>query len=208
MLLTGLSLSLIPIITIIIVCNRNYNFFLISGLLASATSFVIELTLKSLIQSDYINPFIHAFILTALIEELNKYYVSKYIGCFNLKCNFFICGMILGLGFGCAENLLYTFNLYNKSGDSNIYYIIILSRFFVPLFLHMHLGVFLLLSFQFKKIKTVGGFFLAVIFHGLNNFFAFTQTSIQSNYILLILLFFIVAFIYKQYKIASNGSLI
>jgi RsiW-degrading membrane proteinase PrsW (M82 family) len=118
--------------------------------------------------------FIQAFLVVALSEEFSKYVIVKYFAqprkAFNEPFDGIIYTVMVSMGFACTENVLYVL----EGG-----YLTAILRAFTAVPAHATFGI--LMGYYIGKAKfsknrvrlNITGLFLAVLFHGLYDFFLF-----------------------------------
>lgn len=167
------------------------KYLLISFILGVLTAFPVvflgdyveEYTGFRLAQNDWTQILLYAFVVVALTEELMKYLVLRWYiyhhDEFDEPFDGIMYGTAISLGFAAIENVLYVFSSDDGIGTG-------LLRMFTAVPAHAMFGV--LMGYFVGKAKfTVGrtasfiermkGLFVAVLFHGLYDFFLFLNES-------------------------------
>ncbi len=184
--------------------NRMIVKVFLYGMIAVIPAYFVEMALGFAPKLFSISPFwvyvINAVIITAVVEEIFKYWTVKKTALKNSEFDEPIDAMlymiIAALGFAALENLLY---LWPASGDPAPLDTLVNTsalRFLLPVFLHALasgiLGFFLALSFFYTKKRAklkILGIGIAIVLHGLFNFFIIqldqdinAQTILHSKY--------------------------
>uniref|UniRef100_UPI0040482E16 PrsW family intramembrane metalloprotease n=1 Tax=Polaribacter sp. TaxID=1920175 RepID=UPI0040482E16 len=120
--------------------------------------------------------FIKAFVIVALVEELSKYLIVRYVAQrnseFNEPFDGIVYAVMVSMGFATLENILYVFQFGFGNG---------LLRAFTAVPAHATFGILMgyfmgLAKFSNKKAQlNLTGLLMAVLFHGAYDFFLFVN---------------------------------
>jgi protease PrsW len=123
-----------------------------------------------------VQQFIKAFVIVALVEELSKYLIVRYVAQrnpeFNEPFDGIVYAVMVSMGFAALENILYVFQFGFGNG---------LLRAFTAVPAHATFGILMgyfmgLAKFSNKKAQlNLTGLLMAVLFHGAYDFFLFVN---------------------------------
>lgn len=178
-LFASIGICLVPLFLVCIVfliCIKKLSplhllFSLLLGFLAIIPVTIIQYFLFDL--PIFINPslfsvFVLTFIFNGLIEETFKMSTSIFLPVKKMTFGSFVaCGFLIGCAFGSFENIVYLI-----AGVKNISL-----RFFTSLLLHSSCGALSsIYIFSFKqKNPHISCFIMAILLHGIYNFFASSE---------------------------------
>lgn len=170
------------------------------GMLAAPVAVVLELALSWILDlpelSNFLKALLSLFLISALVEEVLKYLVVQLTVLrspeFDEPIDAMIYCIVAALGFASIENVLVILTV----SASNIYnpFSVIALRFIGATFLHAlasglvgyHLGLVVFGKGRTKRL-IFQGLVLAIIFHGLYNYFVLTRGQISVFYLIILI---------------------
>lgn len=136
--------------------------------------------------------FFVAFFVAGLVEELVKfgfvYFLTLLSRNFTEEYDGIVYSVAVGLGFALAENIMYAFAAFQEEGQG---FVTVVSRAFTAVPMHgldgVIMGFFIgqahFMADRSKRIKTLlTGILIAILFHGLYDFFAFLMIPLPVGY--------------------------
>ena len=175
-LFASIGICLVPLLlfcVVFLLCVKKLSplhllFALLLGLIAIIPVTLVQYFLMKLpifTAQNLLSVFVITFVFNGLIEESLKMTTEFFLPFKKMTLgSFVVCGILIGCAFGTFENIVYL-----VSGAKNISV-----RFFTSLILHSccsGLSAIYVWSFKNKEPK-IFCFILAVLLHGLYNFFA------------------------------------
>ncbi|HEB01503.1 MAG TPA: PrsW family intramembrane metalloprotease [Candidatus Portnoybacteria bacterium] len=170
------------------------------GMLAAPVAVVLELALSWLLGlpdfSNFLKLLLSIFLISALVEECLKYSVVRF---FIIKSSEFdepidamIYCIVAALGFATVENIMVVLTV-SASQVYNLYSVMAL-RFIGATFLHAlssglvgyYLGLVIFDRTKSKKL-IIKGLILAIVFHGLYNYFVLTPGPFSLLYLIILI---------------------
>jgi protease PrsW len=176
------------------------------GILSVIPVLIVELIVSNQFEN---NIFLYALIGVALVEEGIKFYILKRFffsrSEFNEPFDGIVYAVMVSLGFATIENIFYVFGSFEDGVEVGI------MRMFTAVPLHAACGVIMgyfvgLAKFKFDNQQSRllwVGLFLAVVVHGIYDYFLFA-----GNYLALAILTLIIAMIFsnKAIKLHQDNS--
>lgn len=200
-----LFLCILPFLACLIIFKKAFSVKISSLIISSILGLVCVLPItflqflidfESSIIFSNLKPFLQTFltclIFFGFIEEILKTLLISFIPKKNVTFKqFFICSLIFGLCLACFESIVYFLNALqqaNSKGAELIYHLIFI-RFFTSDLIHVLCSAlcgFFVYSCAAKKVDVLS-LIMAILIHGLYDFFASFSTNIKYFYIIVIL---------------------
>jgi RsiW-degrading membrane proteinase PrsW (M82 family) len=204
-----LILSVVPILMVLLLGNWDDTILVCCGIGAAVAASVVEIAAeRGLFATGLEVPLAaRTFLLVALVEEYLKYQaVLIRCGPTVKPSGLMKASVLCALGFGSIENFLYISGFVTTL-NGNYLVAASLSRFFLPLTMHIAIAPTLISGLCIKSFKPAAGITLATLFHGLYDYLSYSPSSnsIRIAYVVIAIGGFISATIYK--KSSPTGEL-